>query len=847
MKIDAKDPRWTAYALGEITDERERAEIESILQESLEMRQLVEEIRQTAGLLKEELQEEPAVHLTQAQRERIEAKATPGRRWFGLKPAWVMAGAAAAVMVITSVTFLEVHKEIGPDITQMAALNEEKSFPAPSTDLEQPLAPERRAISSSSTKEDIKEKDESFARVELEAQMAAVTRQNAKSQAVLEGRDKDDSKMVLVDAKGEGGAPAEKPMQESIPASPVPTVAGTAAATVALPSSNIAADDIKRAFGEASQLVAGIPGDAVPGPGSAIDSGADSYEATENGSVAGEQSHSSSPVTAEFHKAPVAAELPPAPAKALPLLSNDLRQLDKSRVGEFKTVFDGGAGEGLRMSRDGVRVMPPRPPREDRRRFPQPRIQHNTEAYDHISDNPFLNVTENPLSTFSIDVDTASYANVRRFLDDGNLPPKDAVRIEELVNYFDYDYRGPKDEKPFAAHFELTEAPWNTEHRLLRIGLKGREIDPRERPDSNLVFLLDVSGSMSDHNKLPLVKDSMHLLVDRLAESDRVAIVVYASNTRLVLPSTSGDQKQKLRRTIDRLRAGGSTNGASGIQLAYETARKNFMEGGVNRIILATDGDFNVGITNRGDLTRLIEEKAESGIYLSALGFGMGNYKDSTLELLADKGRGNYAYIDTMNEAKKVLVDQINATLVPIAKDVKIQVEFNPRHVSAYRLIGYEDRLMAKEDFNDDAKQAGVIGAGHTVTALYELVPAGVSGEKHGVDPLKYQKPPQPSSSADSDELLTVKIRSKDPESDTSVLSEFTVKESEKRFREASQDFKFAAAVAAFGMVLRDSPHKGNADMERALEWAKEGKGTDNHGYRNEFIRLIHRAISIDY
>jgi Ca-activated chloride channel family protein len=492
--------------------------------------------------------------------------------------------------------------------------------------------------------------------------------------------------------------------------------------------------------------------------------------------------------------------------------------------------------------------MPPRPPHKGMLPpWQKQRGDFNTEAYDSISDNPFLDAAQNPLSTFSIDVDTASYSNVRRFLDGGSLPPKDAVRIEELVNYFDYDYKGPKNDKPFAANFEITEAPWKPEHRLLRIGLKGREIPPGKRPNSNLVFLLDVSGSMADENKLPLVKESMSLLVNQLTESDRVAIVVYASDTSVFLPSTSGDQKEKLRHAIERLHAGGSTNGASGIQLAYQTAKENFIQGGVNRVILATDGDFNVGITNRGDLTRLIEEKANSGIFLSTLGFGMGNYKDSTLELLANKGRGNYAYIDTLNEAKKVLVEQINSTLVTIAKDVKIQVEFNPRRVSAYRLIGYEDRVMAKEDFNNDEKQAGVIGAGHAVTALYELVPVGVSESKPGVDPLKYQKPPQASSASDSDELLTVKIRSKEPEKDKSVLSEFAVRESKEKFSDASQDFKFAAAVAAFGMALRDSPYKGSANLETALEWAKAGKGDDSHGYRQEFIRLIHRAISISF
>jgi Ca-activated chloride channel family protein len=538
--------------------------------------------------------------------------------------------------------------------------------------------------------------------------------------------------------------------------------------------------------------------------------------------------------------APTSSAQPPPPG-----------QNDSSHI-PVKGLAAGVAGS-LMSSVDGASASEWMPPRPRRRPWDGPppilrqRGSFNTETYDYISDNPFLEVAQNPLSTFSIDVDTASYSNVRRFLESGKLPPKDAVRIEELVNYFDYDYKGPKDEKPFAVDFELTEAPWKPEHKLLRIGLKGREISPGKRPLGNLVFLLDVSGSMADENKLPLVKESMRLLVDQLTESDRVAIVVYAGDTSLVLPSTSGDQKEKIRRAIDRLQAGGSTNGASGIQLAYRTARENFTKAGTNRVILATDGDFNVGITNRGDLTRLIEDQAKSGIYLSALGFGMGNYKDATLELLADKGRGNYAYIDTLREAKKVLVEQMNATLITIARDVKIQVEFNPRRVSSYRLIGYEDRMMPKEDFNDDARTAGAVGAGHTVTALYELVPAGMAATAPGVDPLKYQKPVQPSASADSNEILTVKIRSKEPEKDQSVLSEFAVKDSAQKFSRASQDFKFAAAVAAFGMVLRDSPHKGSANLESVLEWAKEGRGPDSQGYRQEFIRLVHRAISISF
>jgi Ca-activated chloride channel homolog len=506
-----------------------------------------------------------------------------------------------------------------------------------------------------------------------------------------------------------------------------------------------------------------------------------------------------------------------------------------------------------RVYTDGRPPLPPRPP--DYKGAVWPPRQYslgwfNTEAYDHIRDNEFLDVAQNALSTFSIDVDTASYSNVRRFLDRGQFPPIDAVRIEEFINYFDYEYKAPKDGKPFAAYFEIAEAPWNPSHRLLRIALKGREVNPEKRPNSNLVFLLDVSGSMGNPNKLPLVKQSMQMLVDRLTEADSVALVTYSTNATLYLPSTSGDQKSKLKDAIEQLRAGGSTNGAGGIQLAYRTAQENFIKGGINRVILATDGDFNVGITDRGSLTRLIEEKAQSGIFLSALGFGMGNLKDSTLELLADKGRGNYAYIDTLQEAQKVLVEQMDATLIAIAKDVKIQVEFNPRLVSTYRLIGYEDRIMAKEDFNNDAKKAGVAGAGHEVTALYELAPpGGIEGSTPGVDPLKYQKQPQPqpSPSAFSDEVATIKVRYKEPENDESDLSVFTVKETEGKFKRASTDFKFAAAVAAFGMILRCSPYKGNADFADVLDWANAGRGEDDHGYQVEFIRLVRRAMSIAY
>jgi Ca-activated chloride channel homolog len=388
----------------------------------------------------------------------------------------------------------------------------------------------------------------------------------------------------------------------------------------------------------------------------------------------------------------------------------------------------------------------------------------NTEAYDHIVDNPFVKVAQAPLSTFSTDVDTASYANMRRFLNMMNrLPPKDSVRIEEFLNYFTYDYPSPPRDKPLAVLAEVSAAPWKPEHRLVRIGIKASEQEAGQPKPSNLVFLIDVSGSMGTPEKLPLLKSAMKLLVERLTENDRVAMVVYAGKSGLVLPSTSGDKKEMLIHALEKLEAGGSTNGGSGIRLAYDVAQANYIPGGSNRVILATDGDFNVGITDQGSLIRL-EDKARSGVFLSVLGFGGGNYKDSTLEKLADKGNGNYAYIDTLNEARKALVEQMAGTLFTVAKDVKIQVEFNPAEVAAYRLIGYENRVLRDQDFNDDRKDAGDVGEGHTVTALFEVVPSGQATDIPSVDPLRYQTSRQASSNAGSGELMTVKLRYKDPE-----------------------------------------------------------------------------------
>jgi Ca-activated chloride channel family protein len=484
--------------------------------------------------------------------------------------------------------------------------------------------------------------------------------------------------------------------------------------------------------------------------------------------------------------------------------------------------------------------------------------EFNTAAYDHILENPFLDAASNPLSTFSIDVDTASYSNIRRFINQGSLPPKDAVRLEEMINYFTYDYPQPTDDKPFSINVDVAGCPWEASHRLVRIGLKGREIAVDKRGASNLVFLLDVSGSMTPPERLPLVKQAMRLLVEKLTENDRVAIVVYAGASGLALPSTTGDHKEQILSTLESLQPGGSTNGADGIQLAYKVAADNFIKGGVNRVILATDGDFNVGVTNQGDLIRLIQEKAKTGVFLSVLGVGTDNLKDSTMQKLADKGNGNYAYLDSLEEARKVLVQQMNGTLVTIAKDVKIQVEFNPARVASYRLVGYEKRMLRKEDFNNDKIDAGEIGAGHTVTALYEVVPVGASANPAAsvppVDPLKYSRLRQgfgaagtsaADTSASSDELLTVKLRHKKPDGDKSELVERAVVDGGAGFEKASADFKFAAAVAEFGMLLRDSEHKGSGTLGAVLEWAQEGKGSDPNGYRAGFIELVRKAQAL--
>lgn len=470
----------------------------------------------------------------------------------------------------------------------------------------------------------------------------------------------------------------------------------------------------------------------------------------------------------------------------------------------------------------------------------------NAEEYEEFQENGFKSVSDAPLSTFSIDVDVASYSNMRRFINKGELPPVDAIRTEELVNYFSYDYPKPTGNDPMKITMESGACPWNSNHRLVRIGLKAKEIPTDNLPASNLVFLIDVSGSMWGTNRLDLVKSSLKLLVNNLRDKDKVAIVTYAGNAGVKLESTSGSDKQRIREAIDELTAGGSTAGGAGILLAYKIAKKNFISNGNNRIILCSDGDFNVGVSSAEGLEQLIEKERKSGVFLTVLGYGMGNYKDKKIQVLAEKGNGNHAYIDNLQEANRVLVGEFGATLYTVAKDVKLQVEFNPSQVQAYRLIGYESRLLKDEDFNNDAKDAGDMGAGHAVTAFYEVIPTGVKNEYVGkIDDLKYQKKEKvvvkPTGSND---LLTVKLRYKAPDKDVSKKMELSF--IDNKGDNVSSDFRFASAVAMFGQLLRESDFRGNASYDKVIRLAKQGLNNDDKGYRREFIRLVEIAMGLE-
>jgi secreted protein with Ig-like and vWFA domain len=555
----------------------------------------------------------------------------------------------------------------------------------------------------------------------------------------------------------------------------------------------------------------------------------------------------------DHRRARMLNEVSPAPVDGLAAASMAMQSAPaQSFIGDVKVIVKSGrsAGESTIMYDDSISPIPSGG-FADR--------QSNDESYTKIIENSLKDVRQEPLSTFSMDVDTASYSNVRRYLNQNSAPPRDAVRVEELINYFPTDEAGPAaDAKdPFSVKVEVASAPWQPQHRLARIVVKGKQAQLDQKA-SNLVFLVDVSGSMGEPNKLPLVKKSLHLLTQQLTATDRVSLVTYANGSQVVLSPTSGDKKAEINAAIDRLQSGGGTHGSAGIRLAYQQAVAGFIKDGVNRVILCSDGDFNVGISSPEELETYITEQARSHVFLSVLGFGSGNLKDRTMETLADKGNGNYAYIDSLSEARKVLVDQMQGTLITIAKDVKIQVEFNPSAIRQYRLIGYENRLLAKEDFNDDTKDAGEIGAGHTVTALYELIPANLppgTEPRPPVDDLKYQPEantsPRPHGAAPAsllvgnDEVLTVKVRYKDPEGSTSRLLEVPLRDTQTPLAEASKEFKFSSAVAGFGLLLRQSSYAGQLTWDQVRQLAQDGKGTDPHGYRGEFLQLIEKARSV--
>ncbi|GGD75185.1 VWA domain-containing protein [Emticicia aquatilis] len=499
-----------------------------------------------------------------------------------------------------------------------------------------------------------------------------------------------------------------------------------------------------------------------------------------------------------------------------------------------------GRVSGLQVQQSGVY-------RERKKRYSadKPKEDFNTEEYNSLMENIFQEAKSNPLTTFSIDVDRAGYSNVRRMLNAGTMPPKDAIRIEEMVNYFDYDYPQPIKNEPVTINTEFSDSPWNKGLKLLQIGIQAQKISTENLPASNLVFLIDVSGSMGSPEKLPLVKQALYLLTDQLRPQDKVSIVVYAGAAGLVLSPTS--DKGKIKDALENLQAGGSTAGGEGIKLAYKIAAENLIKGGNNRVVLASDGDFNVGVSSEVELKALIEEKRNIGVFLSVLGFGMGNYKDNKMETLADKGNGNYAYIDNLQEAQKVFVHEFGGTMFTVAKDVKLQLEFNPKFVKAYRLIGYENRMLRNEDFNDDKKDAGEMGSGHTVTALYEIVPVGVeSAYLKNIDELKYQTENGLSAAAKSNEVLTVKLRYKSPDENKSKLMEKVITDQQKSFDKTSENFRFAIAVAEFGLILRQSEFKGMANYEQVIDLAKNAKGADEEGYRAEFIKLVKTAKMLD-
>lgn len=841
MRLSPDSPELTAYALGELSP-TERAKIEDALKTSAELRAELADIQQTIGLLHHELASQPAVALSPEQRAALlehatqspsaaaestsdanpftESTETAGAStranpWGWIEPLlawrrellWATVGACAVAVVIGSWT--------RRPQTQLALVHP----PAPPK-----AAPQTRPLQTS-----------------------------GKAEA------------VPVPAPVQGPTPppaiAGGPLKPVVRPEPYPRPATP-------PTSTLTADATPSASGTLETAVAPPPTQPLPqSPRPVPVAPVNRPSATSIQTTKSEVMVTSTATSARGDR----AASPREPAREQQRYISDMVKASKgdarekresdsraerksalSIASEVKTLSESKlsgevavamAGSARTMSLDGHERERLRHPGS-----PTPR----GEGYAPIEENKFRFGIEQPLSTFGLDVDTASYANVRRHLQAGSLPPRDAVRLEELINYFHYDYPQPRGEHPFLAAIEIADSPWKQGHKLVRIGLQARSRDRIERPPANLVFLVDVSGSMSPENKLPLVKSSLRLLLDQLQEGDRVGLVTYAAGSRVLAEPTAVDAegKAQLLAAIDALNAGGGTHGSAGIQAAYELARRHFKPGQVNRVILCTDGDFNVGVTTPGGLEELIVREAKSGVFLTVLGYGIGNYQDATAEGLADKGNGNYAYIDSFSEARKVLSEQIDGTLVTVAKDTKVQVEFNPDRVRTYRLLGYENRALQDRDFNDDTKDAGDIGIGHQVTVLYDIEPE--TGRPAGVDPLRYQGSPKAqekpvrSRSAHEDELLFLKIRYKSPEGATSRLIETPVKDMNRGFDQASADFRFAVAVAGYGMLLRQSPNAEGLSWEAVARMAERSQGTDKGGYRAEFIDLIRKARALD-
>ena len=882
------DPRLTAYALGEL-DEAERPEVEALIESDPEAARLVAEVLATARLLTDQLRLEAGPNLGADRLRTIDAKLAiepPGRprrrRWVGLAVAASLLGLAAGLAILAN------RPSPGPEASSRYELALQES-PPPRTDLgwdvKDAARPEVVRRRSKAEQPEVADKaDRQLGTAPAEAERLAG--QPSRKSNLTSG-------IAQKSAPRGGAAPPTQPGGFAGGGAGTGGAGGFAGGGGGVGGAGFGRSAATSNFGAAASNGAAMMAGPLPKPGQALASNPDSSSVRSgadapaarldkdrnpsgtgfvvnpfldnslgrrtpvvvgtSGPFVGNYTNNS---VIPFQQASVAKGKPSAAqsvAAAPPAeLGIPVTQGSATQIGPFNEnasvnatskdkkslLARGEVKEELLAKADASKDGPSFPKTfeemTDRRRKVREELEKaGGDAFGPIVDNPFLPAEANPLSTFSIDVDTASYANVRRYLNQGTRPPLDAVRIEELLNYFPYSYPAPTGPDPFSVDLEVARCPWDAAHRLVRIGLKGREIAADKRPLTNLVFLIDVSGSMNDLDKLPLLKAGMKLLVDQLGENDRVAIVVYAGNEGLALPSTSCSRKEAILSALEQLQAGGSTNGGRGIQLAYDVAVQNFIKGGVNRVILATDGDFNVGVTEGADLDRLIEAKRQTGVFLSVLGFGQGNVQHQKLESLADKGNGQYGFIDTIKEARKVLVEEVGGTLVAIAKDVKIQVRFDPKAVASYRLIGYENRLLRVQDFADDKKDAGEIGAGLSVTALYEIVPADAG---QGGKAEEARRGP----------LLNVDLRYKAPDGDVSKLLSFPAIDDGRDFSAASVDFKFASAVAGFGMLLRSSPHAGTLTWPGLTELAEGAIGPDIGGYRKEFVGLVRKAAALE-